>query len=112
MDFPSLADSNPKIERFCTNTIRKYESNPYRSVSRIHPDELPQKMKDLLRNPDQIKEIVGLINTLYVLGVEPRSLFLIRTEFERKDLEDGAIPKEHFVSLVKTAFKGNAKETL
>jgi hypothetical protein len=45
---------------------------------------LAQKMKDLMRNPDKINEIDALINSLYVLGVEPRALFVIRNEFEQR----------------------------
>jgi hypothetical protein len=54
MDYPSLAEANPHLERFCPGTKRKYETSPFNFVSRIHPDELPQKMKDLMRNPEKI----------------------------------------------------------
>jgi len=44
--------------------------------------------------------------------VEPRALFVIRNEFECRKLDqNGAIPKEHFCSIVNTAFKGKLVET-
>jgi len=46
MDFPSLAEVNPSIERFCLGTTRKYETSPFNFVSRIHPDELRKLLSD------------------------------------------------------------------
>jgi len=47
---------------------------------------------------------------MYVLGIEPRALFVIRNQFETKELTDGAIPKEVFAYIVNTALKGKQKE--
>jgi hypothetical protein len=67
-------------------------------------------LKDLIKNKEIINEIDELINNLYVLGVDSRQLELVKIEFERRNLTEGGIHKDHFGVIIETAFKHRSKE--